>query len=288
MSITWRQLGGQLAADLAASGLDSPETDARRIVEAASGRDGAEYHRVLDGPASERGVAALDRMAVRRCAGEPLQYVIGRWGFRSLDLFVDARVLIPRPETEIVAGCALEELDRRGPGRRTVVDLGTGSGAIALSIAVERPQTDVWATDRSPDALDVARANLAGTGQASARVTLAQGSWFDALPDHLMGAVDVVVSNPPYIAAAEDLPAVVVDWEPEGALIAGPDGLEAVTAVLTGAARWLAPGGSVVVELAPHQTERAVTVADQAGLVGLSVRPDLAGRDRVVIARRPS
>lgn len=288
MSITWRALGEQLTADLAASGLESPGTDARRIVEAASGRDGAEYHLVLDGPAPERGVAALDRMSARRRTGEPLQYVIGRWGFRSLDLFVDARVLIPRPETETVAGFAMEEIDLVGGNRPTVVDLGTGSGAIALSVAVERPRASLWATDRSSDALDVARANLAGTGQAAARVTLAQGSWFDALPARLMGAVDVVVSNPPYVAAEEDLPAVVADWEPMSALIAGPDGLEAVAAVLTGAARWLAPGGAVVVELAPHQAERAVATAAEAGLIGVSVRPDLAGRDRAVIARRPA
>ena len=116
-------------------------------MEAASGRGGAEYHDALDDQAPERGVAALDRLAARRIEGEPLQYVVGRWGFRSLDLFVDPRVLIPRPETEIVAGYAMDELDRQGVGRRTVADLGTGSGAIALSIALERPRAEVWATD---------------------------------------------------------------------------------------------------------------------------------------------
>lgn len=287
MTITWGELEVRLAADLAASGLNSPGTDARRIVEEASGWDGPELHQVLDDAAPERGVAELNRMAVRRRAGEPLQYVVGRWGFRTLDLFVDHRVLIPRPETEIVAGCAMEELDRLGPGRRTVVDLGTGSGAIALSVAVERPQTEVWATDRSSDALEVARANLAGTGRASTRVFLAEGSWFDALPDRLKGAIDVVVSNPPYVAADEDLPEVVADWEPVSALVAGPDGLEAITSVLTGAARWLTPGGSVVVELAPHQVGGATVVAASVGLTGVFVRPDLAGRERVLIARAP-
>jgi release factor glutamine methyltransferase len=286
MTTTWRELGRQLGDDLAAAGLDRPELDARRIVEAASGCDGAEYHAVLDEPAPERGAAALDRMADRRRAGEPLQYVVGRWGFRSLDLYVDGRVLIPRPETEVVVGYALDEIDRWGGDRVTVVDLGTGSGAIALAIAVERPRADVWATDRSPDALDVARANLAGIGRAAARVTLAEGSWFAALPARLAGTIDLVVSNPPYVAADEDLPAVVADWEPTGALIAGSDGLEAVAAVLTDARRWLRPGGSVVIELAPHQAERALALAAEVGLVELRVLPDLADRDRALIARR--
>lgn len=288
MSVTWRALGAQLTTELAAAGHDSPQIDARRIVEAASGRDGAEYHDILDDPAPERGVAALDRLAARRIEGEPLQYVVGRWGFRSLDLFVDPRVLIPRPETEIVAGYAMDELDRQGVGRRTVADLGTGSGAIALSIALERPRAEVWATDSSAAALDVARANLAGTGRAAARVTLVQGSWFEALPEHLRGALDLVVSNPPYVAADEELPSVVADWEPVSALVAGPDGLEDVEAVLRGVTRWLAPGGSVVVELAPHQAPRATGVAIEVGLVDVRVRPDLAGRDRAVIARAPS
>ena len=288
MSPTWRELGTRLTADLAAAGHDSPHVDARRIVEAASGRDGAEYHDALDDQAPERGVAALDRLAARRIEGEPLQYVVGRWGFRSLDLFVDPRVLIPRPETETVAGYAMEELDRQGVSHPTVADLGTGSGAIALSIARERPQAEVWATDSSAAALDVARANLAGTGRAAARVTLVQGSWFDALPEHLRGALDLVVSNPPYVAADEELPPIVADWEPLGALVAGPDGLADVEAVLLGAAFWLAPGGSVVVELAPHQAPRATGVAIEVGLVDVRVRPDLAGRDRAVIARAPS
>src|SRR5206468_3011716 len=120
--------------------------------------------------------------------GEPLQYVLGHWGFRTLDLLVDPCVLIPRPETEVVAGAAIDEL-RRINGR-TALDLGTGSGAIGLAIAVEVPSAQVWAVDRSPDALDVARANLAGIGRAGARVRLLESDWFAALPDELRGAVD--------------------------------------------------------------------------------------------------
>src|SRR5581483_11962387 len=154
-------------------------------------------------------------MVERRAAGEPLQYVLRRWGFRTLDLLVDPRVLIPRPETEVVVEVAIRELRRIDSRRPLVADLGTGSGAIALSIAVEVPDARVWATDASADALAVARANLAGIGSPAAkRVRIEQGSWFDALPAAFRGQFDVVVSNPPYIAAHEDLPPEVVDWEP--------------------------------------------------------------------------
>jgi release factor glutamine methyltransferase len=222
-------------------------------------------------------------MAARRRAGEPLQYVLGRWSFRSLDLFVDRRVLIPRPETEVVAGFAIDEIDRAD--LRTVVDLGTGSGALGLAIAVERPATTVWATDRSGDALAVARANLAGTGRAAARVNLAEGSWYEALPPELAGSVDLIVSNPPYVAEADDLPAVVADWEPPDALIAGPDGTEDLQVVLEGAGGWLSERGVVVVELAPRQAEPMAELARSAGFGAAEVREDLTGRARAVVAR---
>ena len=133
----------------------------------------------------------------RREAGEPLQYVVGSWGFRRLDLAVDRRALIPRPETEVTAEVAIDAARRIA--EPIVVDLGTGSGAIGLSVAWECRHAHVWATDRSSEALEVARANLAGLGRAGARVRLAAGDWFGALPDDLVGRVDVAVSNPPYV-----------------------------------------------------------------------------------------
>ena len=144
---------------------------------------------MLDDPLTEGAMARYDDMVARRAAGEPLQYVLGHWGFRHLDLMVNRRVLIPRPETEQVVEVALAELDRLG-GRdvpTTVVDLGTGSGAIALAVATERVRTTVWATDASEAALAVARANLAGVGRAGARVTMVAGDWFGALPAELRG-----------------------------------------------------------------------------------------------------
>jgi release factor glutamine methyltransferase len=265
------------------------------VVEQASGYDRAELVVNLDTAPPARAVDYVESMLARRAAGEPLQYVLGQWGFRRLDLFVDRRVLIPRPETELVAGLAVEELRRLVPGgpsatRRRMpplaADIGTGSGAIALAVADEVPRALVWATDVSADALAVARANLAGTGSmVGPRVRLLHGEWFDPLPTELRGRVDVVVSNPPYVAAGETLPAEVAAWEPAGALVSGPTGLEGIEAVVTGAAGWLARPGSLVVELAPHQAAEAAGMAWAAGFDEVTVTDDLAGRARVLVGR---
>ena len=196
---------------LAAAGLPSPEVDARRLVERASGWEGADLVLHLDDVPTRRAMGFFDPMLERRLAGEPLQYVLGRWGFRTLDLLVDRRVLIPRPETEAVVDVAIDELRRIGG--RTVVDLGTGSGAIGLSIAAEVVTAEVWAVDASAGAVDVARANTAGLGRAGTRVRVVQGDWYEALPVELRGAVDLVVSNPPYVGEGDDLPGEVRDWE---------------------------------------------------------------------------
>jgi release factor glutamine methyltransferase len=195
-------------------------------------------------------------------------------------------VLIPRPETEVVAGLAIDAaagLDHPA----LAVDLGTGSGAIALSLAAERwPHIEVWATDRSPDALEVARANLAGLGRRAAVVRLAEGDWFGALPDDLRGRVDVLVSNPPYVAADDPLPPAVADWEPTAALVPGPTGLEAIEHLVAQAPDWLAPGGTLVVEIGETQGAAVVALASAAGFPTAAIHPDLAGRDRALVARR--
>jgi release factor glutamine methyltransferase len=272
---TWRQL-------LAAAVIDVGEPDARSIVEEASGRHGAELTAFLDEPSNALTEAHFQLMLDRRKTGEPLQYVLGRWGFRTLDVHVDERVLIPRPETEMVVEHALDVIDALGA--RLVVDLGTGSGVIAMSIAVERPGLTVWATDASKEALDVARANLAGIGRAATRVRLENGDWFDALPPALAGTVDVVVSNPPYVAASDPLPAEVSDWEPQAALISGPTGLEAIARILTDAPRWLRPSGAVVLEIGDTQREQALELAGER-FTDVHVRNDLAGRPRALVAR---
>jgi release factor glutamine methyltransferase len=282
---TWRGL------HRAASTRLGSELDARRILEEAAGAEPGEWVTLLDDTPVARQAAAFDRMVDRRAAGEPLQYVVGHWGFRRLDLMVDRRVLIPRPETEQVVEVALREVRRvRARERRRVrcADLGTGSGAIALSLADEAPDVEVWATDVSADAIDVARANLVGTGSALAgRVHLREGDWFDALPAELRGGLDLLVSNPPYVAEADDLPDEVTAWEPARALVAGPSGTESLAHLLAAAVGWTAPDGAIVLEIAPHQ---ALSVADLAwaqGWIDVEVHPDLAGRDRAISARRP-
>ena len=281
--MSWRSLYLAAAEQLGST------IDARRIVEEAAGD---EWPLMLEQPVGARALAYFNGMVDRRTAGEPLQYVLGRWGFRQLDLLVDRRALIPRPETEQVVEVALKELGALGAGPGAVVaDLGTGSGAIALSLAREGKVGAVWATDVSPDAIAVARANLAGLGgRFATRVRLEVGSWWSALPPDLKGRLDLVVSNPPYVSSAEmsSLPPVVADWEPRLALEAGPLGLDALEAIVRGAPEWLARPGSLVVELAPHQAESVAALARAVGFSEVAVRPDLAGRDRALVARLPA
>jgi release factor glutamine methyltransferase len=269
VSLTWRELRDEAVARLHRAGREEPALDVARIVERAAGLSPSALVTALDDPATTRQVRFFDQMVARSEAGEPLQYVLGRWGFRSLEVLVDRRALIPRPETEVVAGIAIDalrsHLERSGPGPTrdrpslpgrnagaglVAVDLGTGSGVIALSIAAETwPRVDVWATDASPAALDLASANLAGLGRRAAVVRLAEGSWFDALPGEVGGRVDVVVANPPYVAEGDLLPSEVADWEPVQALVAGPTGLEAIEQIVGTAPKWLAPDGVLVVEI---------------------------------------
>jgi release factor glutamine methyltransferase len=244
-------------------------------------------------------------MAARRAAGEPLQYIFGHWPFRGLDLRVDPRVLIPRPETEQVVQVALGEarrLRRLRPEMGLVtVDAGTGSGAIALALATELGADvveEIWATDTSAGALEVATANLEAclAAAAAARplpsVALVEGSWLGPLPPRLRGRVDLVVSNPPYVTEEEwAVLAPEVRAEPRQALVAGPGrqgaaGLADVEAVLEEARRWLARPGAVVVELAPAQAGAAQDRAQQLGYDEVRVEPDLAGRPRALVARR--
>lgn len=286
MTLRWRELRRESLDRLRGAGLDDPDQEVRWIIERATGRTPAEQVASLDEAVTEREVRFVDDMVARRAAGEPLQYVLGRWAFRTLDLYVDRRVLIPRPETEVVAGLAIEALAALGrPG--VAVDLGTGSGAIALSLAAERwPHVEVWATDRSSDALEVARANLAGLGRRAAVVRLVAGDWFSALPDELRGRIDVVVSNPPYVAAGDPLPSEVADWEPLEALVPGPTGLEAIDRILAAAPAWLQPDGVLVVEIGEEQGTVSQALALGAGFAEAAVHPDLAGRDRALVARR--
>jgi release factor glutamine methyltransferase len=234
-------------------------------------------------------------------SGEPLQYVLGRWPFRALELTVDPRVLIPRPETEQVVEVALAELSRTVGPSPVAVDLGTGSGAIALALATEGgrdfPGLEVWATDVSADALAVAAENVAllasGEAGAASRVRLAEGRWFAALPPTVKGQVDLIVANPPYVSEAEyaELDPGVRDWEPRQALVAptganGVGGMADIETVVSEAPRWLRPGGALVVEIAPGQAYASIDAARRAGFRQVTTERDLAGRLRMLVARR--
>jgi release factor glutamine methyltransferase len=281
----WQTLLDDGADRLARAGIDNAEQEARWLVQRASGLEGADLIAGLEEPAALGDATFFYDMLERRLRGEPLQYGLGSWGFRVLDLRVDNRVLIPRPETEALTQMALEEC-RRLDARRAV-DLGTGSGAIALALAVEWTGIEVWATDISPDALAVAETNVAALGRIGEAVRLAQGSWYDALPAELGGAIDVIVSNPPYVAEfeVEDLPEDVRAWEPLDALVSGPTGLEAIERIVADARLWLAQPGSLLVEIAPHQAVEAGAMARAAGFGSAAVWPDLTGRDRILLAR---
>ena len=283
--VVWGDVAVDTARCLGQAGVSDAEVQARRLVGQASGYEGGDYYVGLTKAATPRQVAYLDSMLARRLAGEPLQYVLGCWGFRGLDLMVSPAVLIPRPETETLAGLAVAELARRDLPGGVAVDLGTGSGAVGLAVAAECETAQVVLTDVSAEALAVARANLAGLGRAAVRVSVWQGSWFEALPESLAGAVDVIASNPPYVRDDEALPADVAGWEPELALRSGLDGLDAARRILAGAPRWLSPGGSVLLELSPNQMEAAAAIAKAGGLAVEAVHPDLAGRDRVLQCR---
>jgi release factor glutamine methyltransferase len=290
-TVSWQQLVKEAAAAMQTSlggNLNQRTQEAQWLVERVSGYSPTELFLNGSELVSARGVAFFDQLVARRCSGEPIQYVLGRWSFRSLELFVDSRVLIPRPETEIVAGLGIDFLQQIAVGRPVIaVDLGCGSGAIGLSVATEVPSASVWLCDVSEDALAVTRANLAGLGRVATRVNVCQGSWFGALPAELRGQIDLLISNPPYIPDAEVLPNEVTDWEPGLALFGGSVGDELLCAIVDEASNWLSPGGAMVLEMGPSQTS---AIADRCAALGYQVRieNDLAGKQRAVVAMWPS
>jgi release factor glutamine methyltransferase len=217
---------------------------------------------------------AYEELLVRRARREPLAYILGYWGFRRLTLKTDHRALIPRPETEIVVERALEHLT--GLDEPRVLDVGTGTGAIALAIADEHPGAAVTAIEASADALALARENLDLVG-VDGRVRLVEHDLTDGLGTD---AFDLVVSNPPYVEPEdiETLQPEVRDWEPRIALVAHG----ATEAVARAATEALRPGGWIVLEIAENQAERMAGVLDGLGYRDLRISPDMAGRDRVI------
>lgn len=230
----------------------------------------------LTGPEARR----FGRALCRRCAGVPLQHLTGEEGFRHLILEVRPGVFIPRPETEGLVDVALETIRARSAPH--VVDVCTGSGAIALAIATEHPGARVWAVDLAPEAVDLARVNAM---RLAPEVTVLEGDLLDPLPPEVRGLVDLVVCNPPYIAPEdfERLPADV-RAEPVLALVGT---IDLYRSLADQAGAWLRPGGSLVVEIEESAAAEVRGVLEEAGFAGVEVRRDLAGRDRVVVGRWP-
>lgn len=212
----------------------------------------------------------------RRRKGEPLQYLEERIPFGPIEVSVDPRVLIPRPETEQLFELAVETA--REP--RVIVDLCTGSGNLALALKHTFPEAVVYATDRSPDAAAVAEANVR---EAGLDVTVLTGDLFDPVPQHLRGRVDLIVANPPYLAdrEVEGLPVDVRDHEPRTALVAGPTGDEVLAAIATQAPEWLSPGGMILCEISEFRGGAALELFS---VLDGAVEKDLAGKDRFVFA----
>lgn len=266
------------ASYLERHGVDSPEVNAERLMLGVLGVDRAG---LLSHELSSDEAKAYGRALCRRCTGTPLQHLTGDQGFRHLVLEVRPGVFIPRPETEVVVDVALELL-AQGGSEPLVVDVGTGTGAIALSVAQERPDARVWATDRSPDAVGLAIENAR---RLDLPVTVLEGDVLSPLPAELRGEFDLVVSNPPYVPEErrpELTPEVLAD--PAESLFGDPD---VWARILREAAAWLRTGGHVVLEIDDEAADAVSRLARDAGFVDVSVRDDLAGRPRVVAGRRP-
>ncbi len=273
-------------ARLAEAGVESPRTDAEIIAARLHGVPRSQLHLVPDAGFDPR---FWDDIA-RREAREPLQHITGVAHFRYLELAVGPGVFVPRPETEVMTGWAIEQLASLDVAEPVVADLGTGSGAIALAIAQEVPRALVHAVEADPLASGWAERNIAGVERAAphtaGRVTLHRRDFAAALPD-LDGQVDLVISNPPYIPAGAWVPPEVGEYDPATALWGGTDGMDAVRVVVATAARLLRSGGLVAVEHGAQQGPAVYWVFADAGWPSPRNHVDLAGRDRFVTARWP-
>jgi release factor glutamine methyltransferase len=280
---TLRAALGLATARLATAGVPDPARDARALLAHAAGIAPDRLSLHIDDTLTPDAAARLDAALTARAARQPVSQITGGRDFWRHRFIVTPDVLDPRPETETLVAEAL-----RAPFSR-VLDLGTGSGAILLSLLAERPGAAGLGIDVSPAALDVALRNAAALGLTD-RATFALSDWFDAVS----GPFDLIVSNPPYIAAGEmaALSPEVRDWEPHLALTPrddpGGDGLSAYRAIAGGVPRHLSPGGRLIVEIGPTQGASVAAILAAAGLTDVAVLPDLDGRDRVVRACAPS
>ena len=255
---------------------DSPQLDAEILLGAAAGIHRVRAHAWPETKLSDEQLANLQPLLERRARGEPIAYIVGMQEFWSLPLRVSPAVLIPRPETELLVERALENVPLNEPSR--VLDLGTGSGAVALAIAQARPHARILAVDISPTALDIATENLNSVGVAN--LELRASDWFGAVRpgEHF----DVIVANPPYIAEGDPaLSPTVAAFEPRTALIAGPSGMEALQHIVGNATLHLRPQGHLLLEHGWQQAVEVRTLLVQTGFTRVRSWRDLAGHERV-------
>lgn len=253
---------------------DSASLDAELLLAAALGKPRSFLYAWPDHAPTETVRDRFEQAVHARSGGQPVAYTLGVKEFFGMDLAVDGRVLIPRPDTETLVECAIERL----PSGASVVDLGTGSGAVAIVLSRERPDCRVAATDRSADALDVASRNARHHGCSIAMLC---ADWTAALADH---SVDALISNPPYVAEGDPYLAALAA-EPVSALVSGPDGLDAIRAIVGDAPRVLRPGGQLFLEHGWDQGEAVRGLMTAAGLEGVESVMDLGGHERVSFGR---
>ena len=265
-------------AQLGAAGLPDPAREVRLLLAHALGQPADRLMILLHDPVTPEAEAAFAGLLAARLAGRPVSQILGRRQFWGRNFRVTADVLDPRPETEALIAEALSKPFSR------LLDLGTGSGAIAITLLAERAEASGLATDLSPEALAVARGNAATFG-VETRLAFAQGSWFEAVAERF----DLIVSNPPYITEAEmaELDPGVLAWEPHLALSPGGDGLDAYRAIAAGALAHLTPAGRLMVEIGPKQAADVSALFAAAGLQGVRCLRDFDGRDRVICAQAP-
>lgn len=262
----------------AEAGLETPDLDARLLIQHVTGLSREALAAAPEGEIDTAQAAALETLAERRLAGEPVAHLTGRKPFWSFEMRSDARALTPRPDTEIIVEAALERLPAGRPLR--ILDLGVGSGAILLALLTERPEAFGVGADRSAGALALTRENAAQLGMAD-RVALMQGDWAAAIDARF----DLVASNPPYIPTA-DLAALApeVQRDPRTALDGGADGLTAYRALAACLPSLLAPGGSAVLELGAGQAEAVSALMESTGKLAVDeCRADLAGHGRALL-----
>jgi release factor glutamine methyltransferase len=262
---------------LRAAGVEQPRLDAELLLAEATGRERVRLAAEPEAAVPPEAGRVFGAMVRRRLRREPVAYILGRKAFRHLELQVDRRVLVPRPETELLVEIALELRPDR------MLEVGTGSGAVALAVASELPGAEVTATDISPEAIQVARANAARLGLAE-RVRLLTGS----LPD--AERFDLLLANLPYVAETEwrGLAPEIRDWEPPEALLAGPDGLDAIrglVSALVRADKQVSVADGVALEVGAGQAATVVELLRDAGFATAEARTDLAGIERAVLAR---